>query len=103
MGFTETLLETLFLSGMTAVLMTVVLHVQELFMFLEDGDAAPRGGATADKLAVELTAGGLTPEHTRLVSCLLLGVECLNACLCVCVCVCVCVWCGVVWCVCVCV
>jgi hypothetical protein len=42
--------------------------VQELFSFLEDEEVAPRGGATADRLAVELTAGGLTPEHTRFVS-----------------------------------
>ncbi|XP_070209319.1 uncharacterized protein [Littorina saxatilis] len=40
---------------------------RELFQFLEDDDLAPRGGATADRLAVELTAGGLTPEHTRFV------------------------------------
>ena len=71
-------------------------------MFLEDGDAAPRGSATADRLAVELTAGGLTPEHTRFVSCLPLRVERLCFCkggrgvegnvpVCVCLCVCVCV------------
>nr|KAG5694423.1 hypothetical protein BaRGS_017456 [Batillaria attramentaria] len=41
--------------------------VQELFQFLEDDDHMPKGGASADRLAVELTAGGLTPEHTKFV------------------------------------
>ncbi|XP_076456721.1 uncharacterized protein LOC143291019 [Babylonia areolata] len=40
---------------------------RELFRFVEEEDVAPRGSATADRLAVELTAGGLTPEHTRFV------------------------------------
>nr|KAG5694420.1 hypothetical protein BaRGS_017453 [Batillaria attramentaria] len=40
---------------------------RELFQFLEDDDHMPKGGASADRLAVELTAGGLTPEHTKFV------------------------------------
>ncbi|XP_050393734.1 uncharacterized protein LOC126811836 isoform X1 [Patella vulgata] len=39
---------------------------RELFSFLED-DIAPPGEATATSLALELTAGGLTPEHTSYV------------------------------------
>jgi len=41
---------------------------QELFELLQDETRMPSGSAPADILAVELTAGGLTPEHTDYVS-----------------------------------
>ncbi|XP_033727142.1 LOW QUALITY PROTEIN: uncharacterized protein LOC117316587 [Pecten maximus] len=40
---------------------------KDLFALLCDGEPTPRGNATASNLAVELTAGGLTPEHVRVV------------------------------------
>ncbi|KAL4218128.1 hypothetical protein ACF0H5_022864 [Mactra antiquata] len=40
---------------------------KELFELLQDEDQVPAGNAPADILAVELTAGGLTPEHTSYV------------------------------------
>lgn len=41
---------------------------QELFELLQDTSRMPVGSAPADILAVELTAGGLSPEHTNFVS-----------------------------------
>lgn len=40
---------------------------RELFQLIEDDEHMPKGGASADRLAVELIAGGLTPEHTNFV------------------------------------
>ncbi|XP_052763049.1 uncharacterized protein LOC128205452 isoform X2 [Mya arenaria] len=40
---------------------------KELFRLLQDESQLPLGNCTADLLAVELTAGGLTPEHTSYV------------------------------------
>ncbi|XP_064596737.1 uncharacterized protein LOC135463408 [Liolophura sinensis] len=40
---------------------------KELFALLHDGEYLPGGRASASTLAVELTAGGLTPEHTAYV------------------------------------
>ena len=45
-----------------------VFDFQELFGLLQDGDALPPANALASNLSVELTAGGLTPEHTDFVS-----------------------------------
>lgn len=45
-----------------------VVILQELFELLQDESRMPSGRAPADILAVELTAGGLTPEHTNYVS-----------------------------------
>jgi hypothetical protein len=42
--------------------------LQELFELLQDETVLPIGNAPAETLAVELTAGGLTPEHTSYVS-----------------------------------
>ena len=41
---------------------------QELFGLLDNGDTAPYGNVLASNLAVELTAGGLTPETISFVS-----------------------------------
>lgn len=41
---------------------------QELFELIQDESIMPVGNAPADTLAAELTAGGLTPEHTSYVS-----------------------------------
>ncbi|XP_069106550.1 uncharacterized protein [Argopecten irradians] len=40
---------------------------KDLFALICDGEPTPRGNATASNLAVELTAGGLTPEHIKVV------------------------------------
>ncbi|KAL3892393.1 hypothetical protein ACJMK2_004603 [Sinanodonta woodiana] len=40
---------------------------KELFSLLQEGDGVPEGNAHSANLAVELTAGGLTPEHTNYV------------------------------------
>ena len=48
--------------------MTFCCFFQELFGLLQDGDALPPANALASNLSVELTAGGLTPEHTNYVS-----------------------------------
>ena len=45
-----------------------VFDFQELFGLLQDGDSLPPANALASNLSVELTAGGLTPEHTDFVS-----------------------------------
>ena len=45
-----------------------VFDFKELFGLLQDGDALPPANALASNLSVELTAGGLTPEHTDFVS-----------------------------------
>ncbi|KAK3586634.1 hypothetical protein CHS0354_028492 [Potamilus streckersoni] len=40
---------------------------KELFGLLQEGEGVPEGNAHSANLAVELTAGGLTPEHTNYV------------------------------------
>ena len=42
--------------------------MQELFQLLQDERVLPHGNAPSDNLAVELAAGGLTPEQTNYVS-----------------------------------